>query len=159
MGVPCQDPGLLLSTVRDQRLSAGSRRNEGLESRAGGILPRSGSNLRDGTDPSQPRTACRSAASDLILQGRLTPPPSVVEFRSPNDTRPMSTTFVLESPAGDLAVFRKVADFMTFEIGNDIVELSIPDARKVWKALLLCQWQRETFLSQETLDNLDALGV
>ena len=71
----------------------------------------------------------------------------------------MSTTFVLESPAGDLAVFRKVADFMTFEIGNDIVELSIPDARKVWKALLLCQWQRETFLSQETLDNLDALGV
>jgi hypothetical protein len=50
-------------------------------------------------------------------------------------------THTLESPAGDLATFQQVADFIVFTIGNDIVELSVEDARKVWKALTLCQWQ------------------
>ena len=51
-------------------------------------------------------------------------------------------TFYLQSPAGDIATFQAItADLMSFVSGNDIVELSVPNARKVWRALLLCQWQ------------------
>ena len=51
-------------------------------------------------------------------------------------------TFYLQSPAGDVASFERIADdLMSFVSGNDIVELSIADARKVWQALLLCQFQ------------------
>ncbi len=52
-------------------------------------------------------------------------------------------TFYLQSPAGDVAIFQTIGgNDMSFVIGNDVVELTIPNARKVWRALLLCQWQR-----------------
>ena len=52
-------------------------------------------------------------------------------------------TFYLQSPAGDVATFQMIGgDVMSFVSGNDVVELTIPNARKVWRALLLCQWQR-----------------
>ena len=52
-------------------------------------------------------------------------------------------TYILESPAGVLAVFQEVCDFMAVTIGGSgTVEMTKGDARKVWKALTLAQWQR-----------------
>ena len=52
-------------------------------------------------------------------------------------------TFYLQSPAGDLATFQTIGDgAMLFACGRDCVEMTIVNARKVWKALLICQWQR-----------------
>ena len=52
-------------------------------------------------------------------------------------------TYYLQSPAGEIAIFDQIAsDAMAFVCGRDTVELPTADARKVWKALLLCQWQR-----------------
>jgi len=51
-------------------------------------------------------------------------------------------TFHLQSPAGNVASFEQITDsMMSFTSGDDIVELTVPDARKVWQALRLCQWQ------------------
>jgi hypothetical protein len=51
-------------------------------------------------------------------------------------------TFHLQSPAGSVASFEQITDsMMSFTSGDDIVELTVPDARKVWQALRLCQWQ------------------
>lgn len=51
-------------------------------------------------------------------------------------------TFHLQSPSGDFASFERITDdLMSFVCGNDIVELTVADARKVWQALRLCQWQ------------------
>ncbi len=51
-------------------------------------------------------------------------------------------TFHLQSPAGNVASFEQITDsMMSFTSGDDIVELTVLDARKVWQALLLCQWQ------------------
>jgi hypothetical protein len=51
-------------------------------------------------------------------------------------------TFHLQSPAGNVASFERIGDdLISFVSGNDIVELTLPDARKVWQALRLCQWQ------------------
>jgi hypothetical protein len=51
-------------------------------------------------------------------------------------------TFHLQSPAGNVASFEQITDsMMSFTSGSDIVELTLPDARKVWQALRLCQWQ------------------
>lgn len=52
-------------------------------------------------------------------------------------------TYYLQSPAGEIAAFQAIGgDSMALVSGRDIVELATADARKVWKALLLCQWQR-----------------
>ena len=52
-------------------------------------------------------------------------------------------TYLLQSPAGEIAAFQQIAaEQMSFICGRDTVELPIVDARKVWKALMLCQWQR-----------------
>lgn len=52
-------------------------------------------------------------------------------------------TFHLQSPAGDLATFQDIGGgSMSFVCGRDVVELPVADARKVWQALCLCQWQR-----------------
>ena len=51
-------------------------------------------------------------------------------------------TFHLQSPAGNVASFEQITDsMMSFTSGDDIVELTVLDARKVWQALRLCQWQ------------------
>ena len=52
-------------------------------------------------------------------------------------------TYYLQSPSGALAVFRAFANgTVTFSDGREkTVKLPTADARKVWKALLLCQWQ------------------
>lgn len=64
-----------------------------------------------------------------------------VDFKGqPHPRHPM--TFHLQSPAGNVASFEQITDdLMSFVSGNDIVELPIADARKVWQALRLCQWQ------------------
>ena len=50
--------------------------------------------------------------------------------------------YTLESPSGVLAVFQEVCDFMAVTIGGaGTVEMTKKDARKVWKALTLAQWQ------------------
>lgn len=52
-------------------------------------------------------------------------------------------TYLLQSPAGEIASFQAIgADSMAFASGRDTVELTTANARKVWRALLLCQWQR-----------------
>lgn len=51
-------------------------------------------------------------------------------------------TFYLQSPAGDVASFERIADdLMSFVCNNAIVELNVADARKVWRAFRICQWQ------------------
>jgi len=52
-------------------------------------------------------------------------------------------THLLQSPAGEIASFQQITEGMiSFACGRDVVELPTTDARKVWSALLLCQWQR-----------------
>jgi hypothetical protein len=52
-------------------------------------------------------------------------------------------TYTLQSPAGDIASFQQISEGMiSFAFGDDVVEMPTIDARKVWKALLLCQFQR-----------------
>lgn len=52
-------------------------------------------------------------------------------------------TYLLQSPSGAIATFQAIGgDSMAFSDGRDVVELPIADARKVWAALLICQWQR-----------------
>lgn len=51
-------------------------------------------------------------------------------------------TYRLQSPAGEIATFQQITqDLMAFGDGRDNVELTVPNARKVWQALRLCQWQ------------------
>lgn len=50
--------------------------------------------------------------------------------------------FYLQSPAGDIATFEKHDTFMVFACGSDVIELPVADARKVWHALTLCQYQQ-----------------
>jgi hypothetical protein len=50
--------------------------------------------------------------------------------------------FYLQAPSGTIATFEQLAtDRMVFACGPDVVELTLEDARKVWKALLICQYQ------------------
>ena len=64
----------------------------------------------------------------------------MVDFRSSKPHKNM--TYHLQSPAGDIATFRKVSKgMMSFACGPWSRELPIIDARKVWKALLICKWQ------------------
>ena len=65
----------------------------------------------------------------------------MVDFRSSKPHRIM--TYHLQSPSGAIATFVAFSDgTVSFSDERDTVELSTADARKVWKALLLCQWQR-----------------
>ena len=50
--------------------------------------------------------------------------------------------FYLQSPAGDIATFEKHDTFMVFANCGSVVELPVADARKVWQALQLCQYQQ-----------------
>lgn len=52
-------------------------------------------------------------------------------------------TYHLQSPSGAIATFVAYSNgIVSFSDGRDTVKLPTADARKVWKALLLCQWQR-----------------
>lgn len=52
-------------------------------------------------------------------------------------------SYLLQSPSCAIATFQTIGDgAMAFSDGRDTVELPTADARKVWRALLLCQWQR-----------------
>lgn len=64
--------------------------------------------------------------------------------RIDESTTPLTTmSHLLQSPAGEIATFQQISEGMiSFACGRDVVELQTADARKVWQALLLCQWQR-----------------
>jgi hypothetical protein len=48
----------------------------------------------------------------------------------------------LQSVSGEIAQFEMISDdIMAFICNKDIVELNIVDARKVWRAFRICQWQ------------------
>jgi hypothetical protein len=50
--------------------------------------------------------------------------------------------YYLQSVSGDIALFEMIADdIMAFVCNNAIVELNVADARKVWRAFRICQWQ------------------
>ena len=52
-------------------------------------------------------------------------------------------THYLQSPSGDLAAFEAVYEgWMALVMGGSVVEIPISDARKVWQALRLAQWQQ-----------------
>jgi hypothetical protein len=76
------------------------------------------------------------------LTGEVDPSPSYGTIDQ-STTHPDAMTYHLQSPAGEIAAFQQIAaEQMAFICGRDTVELPTVDARKVWKALLLCQWQR-----------------